>query len=63
MDQLITRAVELLESRPGLTRERLAQSLGVTYDESFRETLSVACDAGLLHKIHDKYYPGSVKSY
>jgi len=63
MDNFTERLLEALKSKPGLSRDRLAAAMGVECDESFRASLSAAYDADLIHKVHDKYYPGSLKSY
>ena len=44
-------------------KERLAQAMNEECSEAFRESLSHAYDAGWIHKVQDKYYPGSLKSY
>jgi hypothetical protein len=63
MDEFDQRLTEILKQRPGLTRERLAAALAIEFDEAFRERLRLACDRGAVHKVHDKYYPGEIKSY
>ncbi len=63
MEEFDQRLTELLKQKPGLTRERLATALNEEYDEAFRERLRLACDRGTVHKVHDKYYPGAIKSY
>ena len=63
MDELDQRLREILEQRPGITRERLATAMAAEFDEAFRESLRLACDRGTAHKVHDKYYPGQIKSY
>ena len=63
MEHFTDRLLEALKNRPGLTKDRLAAALELENDEAFREQLSAAYDADLIHKVHDKYYPGSLKSY
>ena len=63
MEQFADRLVAALKNKPGLTKERLALEMGEAYGEEFRESLNAAHDAGLIHKVQDKYYPGSLKSY
>jgi hypothetical protein len=59
-EQVLTR---VLQSRPGLTKERLAAEMGADYANDFRKNLDLACDKGLAHKIQDKYYPGTRRAY
>jgi hypothetical protein len=63
MQQFTDSLLAALKNKPGLTKERLALAMNVEYDEAFRNALSEAQDAGLVHKVQDKYYPGSLKSY
>jgi hypothetical protein len=63
MQQFTENVLTALKNKPGLTKERLALAMNVEYDEQFRNALSAAHDAGLIHKVQDKYYPGSLKSY
>ena len=63
MEQFKERLLEALRTKPGLTKERLAQAMNEECSEAFRESLSHAYDAGWIHKVQDKYYPGSLKSY
>jgi hypothetical protein len=59
-DQLLAQA---LKARPGITKERLAAAMGVPYDDEFRARLDQALDGDQVHKIQDKYYPGTRKAY
>jgi hypothetical protein len=63
MDDFDSRVTELLKTRPGLTKQRLAEALGVAYNDEFWEKLAQACDRKVVHKVQDKYYPGNLKSY
>jgi hypothetical protein len=63
MDDFDSRLTQLLQARPGLTKERLAEALGIEYGEEFRENLALACDRNVVHRVQDKYYPGNLKSY
>jgi hypothetical protein len=63
MENLDSRLAQLLKTRPGLTKERLAEALGVEYGDEFREELNLACDRKIAHRVQDKYYPGNLKSY
>jgi hypothetical protein len=63
MDDFESRLVQVLKTRPGLTKQRLAEALGVECNDEFWEKLGQACDRGVVHKVQDKYYPGNLKSY
>jgi len=63
MEDFDSRLAQLLKTRPGLTKERLAGLLELEYDDTFRENLSLACDRKVAHKVQDKYYPGTLKTY
>ncbi len=63
MGQFTDNLLAALKNKPGLTKERLALAMNAEYNEEFRDALSAAHDAGLIHKVQDKYYPGSLKSY
>lgn len=63
MQQFTENLLAALKNKPGLTKERLALAMSMEYDETFRSALNEAHDAGLIHKVQDKYYPGSLKSY
>jgi hypothetical protein len=55
--------IETLQARPGMTRERLAAAMKFDHGDEFREKLSQACDKDIIHKVQDRYYPGTRKSY
>jgi hypothetical protein len=63
MEDFDSRLAQLLKARPGLTKERLAAVLEIEYDDTFREQLGLACDKKVAHKVQDKYYPGTLKTY
>ncbi len=63
MEDFDARLAEVLQSRPGLTKERLAAAMNREPDTEFRTSLDGACDKGLAHKVQDKYYPGSRVNY
>jgi hypothetical protein len=63
MQQFTETLLAALKNKPGLTKERLAQAMNAECDQEFRNALSEAYDTGLIHKVQDKYYPGSLKSY
>lgn len=63
MEQVAEQLIEALKNKPGLTKERLALAMNVEYGDQFREILNAAHEAGLIHKVQDKYYPGTLKSY
>jgi hypothetical protein len=63
MEQFAEKLLEVLKAKPGLTKDRIAQGMNLENNEEFRDKLSAAYDTGLVHKMHDKYYPGSLKSY
>jgi hypothetical protein len=63
MDEFEQLLLETLRARPGMNRERLAGLMNMTSDDAFREKLSDAIDKDIIHKIQDKYFPGTRKSY
>ncbi len=46
-----------------MTRDRLAAAMKMESNEEFRERLSQSVDKDLIHKMQDKYFPGTRKSY
>jgi hypothetical protein len=63
MDTFEESLAQVLAARPGMNREKLAVALKADNGDEFRELLSQACDKGIVHKVQDKYYPGTRRTY
>ena len=63
MDDFEKLLTEALQARPGMNRERLAAAMKMDCNDEFRERLSQSIDKDLIHKMQDKYFPGTFKSY
>lgn len=63
MEDFEKNLVELLRARPGMSKSRLAETMRLPFDEEFRTELDKACEKELVHKVLDKYYPGSRSTY
>ncbi len=55
--------VNLLKTNPGLSKARIAEALKMELNDDFRNQLDQAYDKDLVHKIMDKYFPGTRKAY